>query len=55
MARIYKSPAPSANKAAHPVVETKVDAPAPATEPTAAASAAPADKGRGRPKKDEEK
>lgn len=56
MARIYHDndrPAPSANKAAHPAVETKADAPAPAEETTAAAPAATADKGRGRPKKDD--
>ena len=37
MARIYKSPAPSANKAARPVVETK--APKGTKEPTAEATA----------------
>ena len=58
MARIYSNrPAPSANKAIRPAVETKTDPDANATataETTAAANAAEADsKPKGRPKKDE--
>lgn len=49
MARIYKSPAPSANKAARPVVETK--APKAAKEPTAAAPAVKTDEQKGKTEK----
>lgn len=47
MARIYKSPAPSANKAAHPAVETKAPK---AKEPTAEAPAS-TDENKGKTKK----
>jgi hypothetical protein len=56
MARIYKSPAPSVNKAAHPVVETKTpkEPTASVAEPTAEAPASTDEpKGRGRPKKND--
>ena len=57
MARIYNNrPAPSANKAMRPVVESKADAETKAsvtaTESTAEADVASADKPKGRPKKD---
>ena len=57
MARIYKllHPAPSANKAAHPVVNTKANTPASIKGKTAGISDASADvsKSKNEPKKDE--